>query len=239
MEQDARERDFRNFRETAAEGGGGPDDHGKDNGSAEDVWLEGEIFVTETGADEDLEKYDEGVERDDGVDRGRTAVLVLRKALHVPVTSEEGDADEDGKHDFGSTGVHDRKPVVQKFENGEATEDSLKNHATESGEAELLHPGALFVTPEEEGKNDDQEAQTRGDETVGVFERDAADHRGIQGAVGERPIGDGKSGVFGGDERTGGEENGRVENDEEGVFVNARMVRSHHEFRAPNPKNRL
>ena len=214
MEQFADTGDCGNFRETAAQDERGVDDHDEHDGSAEDVRLEGKIFVAEAGADEDLKKDDEGVEGDDGMDGGRAAVNVLREALHVPAAGADGDADEDGEHDLGGAGVHDREPVVEKFENREAAENALEDHAAKRGEAEILHPGTFVVAPEEEGKNNDEKAEAGGDEAVGMLECDAADHRRIQSAVGERPVGDGESGVFGSDEGAGGEENRRIENDE-------------------------
>jgi hypothetical protein len=69
---------------------------------------------------------------------------------------------------------------------------------------------------------------------VRVFIRDAADHGRGDAAVGERPVGDGKGGVFGGNERAGTEEEDRPGDYEQRIFVDTRVIRRFHEFRAPS-----
>ena len=103
---------------------------------------------------------------------------------------------------------------MKEFKNGEATENSLENDANNRGIAEILHVGPLVVAPEEVSEPDDEKAKRGGDEAVGMFERDATDHGRIEGAVRERPIRDGKSGVFGSDESARGEKNHRPSYDE-------------------------
>jgi hypothetical protein len=85
---------------------------------------------------------------------------------------------------------------VEKLEDREAAKDTLRDDAAESGEAKPLHPGTFIVTLQEKSKNDDEESQAGGDETMRMLERNTPNHRGIQGAVGERPVRHGESGVL-------------------------------------------
>ena len=146
------------MREATAKHGGGPEHHGEDDGGAEDVRLEREIAVAESSANKNLKKDEEGVERNDGVDGGRTAVFALRKVLHPPAAGEEGDADEDGENDLGGAGMHDGQPIMEEFQDGEAAEDSLQNDSPESSEAEVADRRAFVVAPEERGEDDGQKA---------------------------------------------------------------------------------
>jgi hypothetical protein len=236
VEPEASARDFGNLGEAAAQRGSGPNHHAEDDGSAEDVGLEREVAVTKASADEYLKKDEEGVERDDGVDGREGVVSVLRKIPHVPVTGQKGDADKQHKDDFRGAGVKDGKPVVEELEDGEPSENALENHATESSKAEIANRGTLIVAPQENGQDDDEKTQGGGDEAMRMFESDAAHHRRVEGAVGKRPIGDSESGVFGGNEGTGGEEHGRPSDNEQGELVYTWMIGGFHEFRAPISK---
>ena len=69
-----------------------------------------------------------------------------------------------------------------------------------------------------------------------MFEGDTADHGRVEGAVGERPIGDGQSGVFGGHQGTSREQHGGPSDNEQGELMYARMIGGFHGFRAPIPK---
>lgn len=173
------------------------------------------------------------------MDGGRIAVGVLREVLQIPMAGEESDAHEDSEHDFRSARVHDREPVAEKLENGEATEDALEDDATDSDKAQFLEPGAFVVTPEKIGEEDDPDAENGAENAMGMFNTGTAveqTERWEESAEGGGPIRDRKSGVVGSHESASGEEHGRPSDYEQGVFVNARMKLSHHEFRAPNTK---
>ncbi len=103
-------------------------------------------------------------------------IFVLGKILHPPVAGEESDADQDGEHNFGGAGVHDRQPVVEKLEDGEAAEDALEDYAAEGKKAERTEPGSFVFFPEEYGKNGDEYAEDDSNEAVGML---------VEGATGE------------------------------------------------------
>ncbi len=145
---------------------------------ADDVGLNVNVLVAEAGAGEDLQENQAGVERRDRMNRGRALVLILREIFHPPTTGEEGDADQDDEHEFGGTGVHDREPVVQQLDDGEATEDALKDRPVHSAKKpRRFEPGALFVFPEQAGQDDDEHAENGGDDAVRVLvEGSAREH---------------------------------------------------------------
>lgn len=132
--------------------------------------------------------------------------------------------------------MKDGKPVVEELENGEPSENALENHATDSGMAEIADRGTFVVAPEKSGQDDDEKTQGGGDEAMRMFEGDAAHHRRVKGAVGERPIGDSESSVFRGHEGACGEEHGRPSDNEQGELVYTWMISGFHEFRAAIPK---
>jgi hypothetical protein len=71
---------------------------------------------------------------------------------------------------------------------------------------------------------------------VGVLKGDSADHRRGDAAVGERPIGDREGGVFRGNESASTEEDDRPGDYEQRKFVDTRVIRRFHEFRAQSRK---
>src|SRR5258708_18648620 len=132
--------------------------------------------------------------------------------------------------------MHDRQPVVEKFQHGEAAEDPMQDHPIDSGDAKPFDPRALVFAPENNGENDDEQAEDSGYDAMGVFIRDAADHRRVDAAVGERPIGDREGGVFRGNESASAEEDDRPGDYEQREFVDTRVIRRFHEFRAQSRK---
>src|SRR5258708_25637976 len=85
--------------------------------------------------------------------------------------------------------MHDRQPVVEKFQHGEAAEDALQDYPADSGDAKPFDPRALVFAPENNGENDDEQAEDSGYDTMGVLKGDSADHRRGDAALGERAIG--------------------------------------------------
>ena len=77
--------DFLHLREAAAQYGGGQKDHAEHHDGAYNVRLQRNVAVAKAGAREDLQENDGGVERDDGVDRRRALIFILR-ADSVPTS---------------------------------------------------------------------------------------------------------------------------------------------------------
>src|SRR5258708_39738532 len=90
--------------------------------------------------------------------------------------------------------MHDRQPVVEKFQQGGAAEDALQDYPADSGDAKPFDPRALVFAPENNGENDDEQAEDSSYDAMGVFKGDSADHRRGEAGVGGRPIGEREGG---------------------------------------------
>src|SRR5258708_1940415 len=140
--------------------------------------------------------------------------------------------------------MHDRQPVVEKFQHGEAAEDALQDHPTDSGGAKPFDPRALVFAPENNGENDDEQAEDSGYDAMGVLKGDSADHRRGGAARGGGPIRGGgggglmrgEGGVFRGNESASTEEDDGPGDYEQRKFVDTRVIRRFHEFRAQSRK---
>src|SRR5208337_4964938 len=69
-----------------------------------------------------------------------------------------------------------------------------------------------------------------------MLEGDAANHRWIERAVRERPIGYGERRILGSDQGSRGQQADGPAHHEKGVAMYARMIGGFHEFRAPSPE---
>ena len=129
VQQDARFRDGGGLFEAPAQDCGGPDEHAHDDQRAHHVRPHGNVFVAETGAEDDLEKDDHGVDDGQGVNRRRAGVFDLRLIGKPPAAGKYGNAQQRGENDLSEAGVHHRQPVMQQLADDFPAENGLREDA--------------------------------------------------------------------------------------------------------------
>src|SRR5580658_4728492 len=213
----------RRIRECALQRAGEAEDQIRDDYRAEQMRQETECFVAEGGAENQLNE-DSG----DGPTRER---LNARRILRLkcgqialpPFAGEERQADDHAEEKLSERGVRGGNRGRLEEKDRHATKQALRDHNRERDEAYAAHPAARLAHGEPDGENDGERADECCDHSMAVLEHDSADERGNESAVGQRPIGNGETGVFRGDESPGDQREKSEARRENGEAVQGRL----------------
>ena len=149
---------------------------------------------------------------------------------------EQGNCDHDTEKRLPDGGVGRGYRGRKRVQDGDAAQDALNDHQSESGQAQLAHPRTAIGRPGPNGEHDRQQAREFGHHAVSVFELHSADHgrHAIERAERGWPIRHRKARVVAGDQRARNDQEKSRDRDHDGEPVKAAMI-GDRRFQNPAP----